>query len=117
MQTGNRRFYKLGVMSELGDRLRKARAAAKLTQLEVAQKVGVTGVTQPTIADLENGESQGSKWIVEIALACGVSPIWLAMGRGPMKLSTIEALIYGVPAHAEKQIVAVLEALKNVESG
>lgn len=64
-----------------GERLRAARAHAGLTQPALANKVGMS---QPNISNLENGEATGSEYTVQLAVACGVRPEWLAMEQGEM---------------------------------
>jgi phage repressor protein C with HTH and peptisase S24 domain len=66
---------------EFKDRLKIARKHARLTQIELAHKVGLD---QTSISNLERGKSQGSNFTAQIASACGVSAIWLADGKGEM---------------------------------
>lgn len=66
----------------LGQRLREARKDAKLSQAELAKRVGIK---QPTLSDLENDVTKGSTAIATIAAALGVSALWLAEGRGPRR--------------------------------
>lgn len=66
----------------IGQRIREARKAAKLTQEYVAKK---SGIKQPTLSDLERGESASSSELVAIAIALNVNPSWLQYGRGEMK--------------------------------
>ncbi|WP_367399158.1 LexA family protein [Halomonas sp. FL8] len=65
----------------IGDRVRRARKSAGLTQSQLGK---VVGVRQATISELEKGESRSSAYLVQIAHACGVNPDWLATGRGDM---------------------------------
>jgi transcriptional regulator with XRE-family HTH domain len=65
----------------LGDRVRAARKHGKLTQVQLAERVGIS---QQTLSALERGESEGSVKLTEIAVECGVSPEWLARGVGEM---------------------------------
>lgn len=65
----------------LAERMKLARAHAQLTQVQLARK---TGIKQPTISDLESGKQKKSAYTTQIAHACGVSPFWLATGRGDM---------------------------------
>lgn len=62
-------------------RLKAARKQAGLTQAELARQVGID---QTSISNLERGKSQGSSHTVSIASVCGVSPVWLETGVGPM---------------------------------
>ncbi|MFK3943940.1 LexA family protein [Pseudomonas monteilii] len=66
---------------ELKDRIKAARANAKLTQVQLAEKVGMD---QASISNLERGKAQGTSYIVQIASVCGVSALWLANGTGNM---------------------------------
>jgi transcriptional regulator with XRE-family HTH domain len=66
---------------ELKDRLLIARRYAGLTQQQLAEKAGIR---QTTIAFLESGRNKTTSYIVQIATACEVSPIWLAEEKGPM---------------------------------
>lgn len=63
------------------ERLKTARKQAGLTQADLARQVGID---QTSISNLERGKSQGSSHTVSIAHACGVSPLWLESGEGPM---------------------------------
>ena len=66
---------------KLSDRISAARRHAGITQERLAKTIGVT---QQSIHKLETGESLSSRKLTEIALACGVSPVWLAKGTGLM---------------------------------
>ena len=66
---------------EYSKRLRVARAHADLTQAELAQSAGCT---QVNISKLEQPGTTGSDLTVQFALACRVTPIWLATGGGEM---------------------------------
>ncbi|WP_311969323.1 XRE family transcriptional regulator [Pseudomonas baltica] len=66
---------------EYKERVKAARAHAKLTQAQLAKAVGID---QASISDLERGRSQRSSYNASIAKACGVSAIWLESESGPM---------------------------------
>ncbi|WP_349569442.1 XRE family transcriptional regulator [Azotobacter salinestris] len=66
---------------DLKDRIKAARRHSRLTQGELAERVGVT---QTSISDLERGKSQTTSFIAQIAVACGVDALWLASGQGEM---------------------------------
>lgn len=70
-------------MNTLGTRIRSARKEAGLTQVELARKVHIT---QPTLSDLENGHTDSTSSLVELAMALGVRPEWLATGKGDRKI-------------------------------
>lgn len=63
----------------IGERVLKIRTERKLSQAKLAKEVGVT---QQLIGQIENGENQGTKHIVRIAAALGVSVLWLESGEG-----------------------------------
>lgn len=65
----------------IGARIKQARRAAKMTQLELAAR---SGLKQSTISDLEVGKSQGTTSVASLASAMGVSPLWLETGKGAM---------------------------------
>lgn len=65
----------------LGERLKLAREYAGLTQDGLVDK---SGVHQATISKIERGDAERSSFVVELAVACGVQPEWLAMERGEM---------------------------------
>jgi hypothetical protein len=62
-------------------RLKQARRHAKLGQIELAKK---SGVSQQTISKIERGLQDSSAYTVQLATACGVRPEWLATGQQPM---------------------------------
>lgn len=65
----------------LAERLVFAREKAGFTQEALAK---AAGVAQSTIAGLESGYRKGSAKLAQIAHALGISPIWLATGKGEM---------------------------------
>lgn len=64
----------------IGERIKAARKDADLSQKELAAKVGIK---QPTLSELERGESSSSARLPAIAAALGVSALWLQTGKGP----------------------------------
>ncbi|HKY19268.1 MAG TPA: helix-turn-helix domain-containing protein [Rhizomicrobium sp.] len=66
-------------MKSLGDRVRERRQALGLSQPQLAKKVG--GITYQAIQQLEAGG--GTKHLVGIARALGVTAEWLQDGHGP----------------------------------
>ena len=66
-------------MKNVGDRVRERRLALKLSQPQLAKKAG--GITYQAIQQLEAGG--GTKHLVAIARALGVSAEWLQDGTGP----------------------------------
>ena len=65
-------------MKTIGDRVRERRTALKLSQPQLAKKVG--GITYQAIQQLEAGG--GTKHLVPIAKALGVTAEWLQDGTG-----------------------------------
>ena len=43
-----------------------------------------SGVKQGTISKIERGDTDSSTFTVQLAIACGVRPEWLAVEDGPM---------------------------------
>lgn len=68
-------------MDTLGKRVTHARELKGLTQLELAKRVGVSA---QTINFVENGRNKGTKHLLAIAKALGVSATWLDSGKGSM---------------------------------
>lgn len=65
-------------VSTLAGRLRQARKAAKLTQEQLAAKIGVS---QGIISQIEVGTNKQTVYIAQLAEACGVDAGWLATGK------------------------------------
>ncbi len=67
-----------------GERLKTAREHAKLTQKQLAERIG-DACTQENISKLERSlTTKGSEYTVQFAEACGVRPMWLASEQGDM---------------------------------
>lgn len=87
-----------------GERLKKAMKHANLKQHELAANAGIK---QPSLSHLINDPKvTGSEFTVQLAIACGVRPEWLAMEQGEM---TDGLYIYD---ERIKHGVAILEQLK-----
>lgn len=69
--------------STFGKRVREARIEAKLTQAGLGK---LCDLKQPTVAEIEADEYQGSKRLNAMARALKVNPEWLETGRGPKHL-------------------------------
>lgn len=69
-------------MNSIGQRVKAARKYAGLTQVQLAEKAKMD---QTTISKLEKGHNAKSAFCVRIAVACGVSPVWLETGQGDMR--------------------------------
>lgn len=77
-------------MKTFADRLNAAMQAAKISQGQLAEKIGIS---QPAVQKMTIGKTQGSKKIVLIANALGVRPEWLATGKGAMNSENEERSI------------------------
>ena len=65
----------------LGDRVKKARKHAGLTQTQLAKKVGTS---QGAISDLENDRNKDSSSLYDISKTTKVNTDWLMKGQGEM---------------------------------
>ena len=70
---------KTAAAKTLGERVKERRRALGLSQPQLAKKVG--GITYQAIQQLEGGG--GSRHLVPIARALGVTAEWLQEGTGP----------------------------------
>jgi len=66
----------------MGERLKKARKEAKMTQQMLAD---LSGVTQTRISALESGLQNTSSFAVELANALGCDITWLKTGSDPVE--------------------------------
>jgi transcriptional regulator with XRE-family HTH domain len=74
-------------MEMLGERLKRLRKEADLTQVELAQKAGVS---QATISGIESsGRAKQPATLIDIAHALGVDAYHLKTGRGKAKPSQL----------------------------
>lgn len=64
----------------IGTRLKQARKDARLSQIELEKR---SGVSQSAISDLERGKSAGSTSVAGLASVLGVRALWLETGKGP----------------------------------
>jgi transcriptional regulator with XRE-family HTH domain len=70
------------LIMDIGERMRRERREKKISQDELARRVGVT---QGLISQIENGTNDSSKYLTTIARELDVSPDWLETGRGEKK--------------------------------
>lgn len=97
----------------IGDRVRRARKSAGLTQTQLGDSVGLK---QATISDLEQGESRSSAYLVQIASACGVNAHWLASGEGDMHaVATVTELHPASPAGGDELVMLDTEIVEGDE--
>ena len=69
------------MLDTVGERLKKARKYAGMTQVDLAKAVGAK---QGAISDLENGRNHSSTKLVQMAICVGVDAEWLSTGKGEM---------------------------------
>lgn len=102
----------------LGERLKTARKYAGLTQPQLSDK---SGVSQQTISNIETGLQDKSTDIVQLAVACGVRPEWLATYDGEMvdglvihdeKIKHLVRVCMELPDYAVTKLVQDSDALK-----
>lgn len=107
-----------------GERLKKAREHAKLTQSKLAE---LAGVSQPTISQLEQSAStDGSVYTAQFAYHCGVSAIWLADEIGEMlpsglyvsepRVAAIAATLLHAMEEGQDYLVETTQTLIDAES-
>lgn len=65
------------IQQTLGERVKTTRISKKLSQSDLAKKIGIS---QGTIAHIENGRNKDTKHIFSIAKALNVSVEWLYYG-------------------------------------
>jgi transcriptional regulator with XRE-family HTH domain len=102
------------VTMSLGERLRKARLTAQLTQKQLAEKAGIT---QQMVSRLETGKAQGTTDIVSLAIACEANPEWLATGKGDMvEASDSRALMEDIESLPDDDRAAIKHMIKALMS-
>ena len=69
------------MLDTVGERLKKARKYAGMTQVDLARAVGAK---QGAISDLENGRNHSSTKLVQMAICLDVNAEWLSTGEGEM---------------------------------
>lgn len=66
---------------DMGTRVKFCREKRQMSQMDLAKKIGVS---QGTIAHIESGRNQSTKYIVDLAKALKVSAEWLSEGKGKL---------------------------------
>lgn len=72
------------LVNTIGDRIKLARLAKRLTQAKLAE---LAGVSQSMIGNIEAGIRQKPRELLPIAMALGVRMDWLVNGKGQMNLA------------------------------
>lgn len=100
-------------MYTLAERLKWARDRKQLTQQQLADRAGVK---QSTIGNIESGTRLDPRFLVEIAVAVGVDPVWLALGKGSPDYSLPEGwLDLGVLSDAARDAILSIVAADNAD--
>ncbi|WP_066018682.1 helix-turn-helix domain-containing protein [Endozoicomonas atrinae] len=91
-------------MSTLGDRLRRVRKERGLSQAALAEAVGSR---QSSINDIESGRNKKSVYLVKIAHALNVDPVWLENGSGNVNGMSVNIVGQGalLPNYEPRTIV------------
>jgi transcriptional regulator with XRE-family HTH domain len=71
------------VQTTYGERLKRAREHAELSQAELGRRIGKSAQTIQYLEEPKNA-AQGSKSSPRLAQECGVDPVWLSTGDGQM---------------------------------
>jgi transcriptional regulator with XRE-family HTH domain len=91
----------------IGKRLKLARTRAGLTQAQLADALKGL-MTQQNISLLESETTTGTEYIVQLAIACKVSPRWLAIGESEM---VTEDMFYNNSPEAQ-----LFKAMQNMDA-
>jgi transcriptional regulator with XRE-family HTH domain len=90
---------------DIGERIRLERRNKKISQEELARRVGVT---QGLISQIENGTNDSSKYLTTIARELDVSPDWLESGKGEKKRrETTAPMSLHYPPELEDTVAAI----------
>ena len=80
--------------STFGERLKECRREAKLTQPQVAKRVGMS---QTNLSELENDKYPTSSFTPSLASLYNVEAIWLSEGRGPKYRPHVKDFTHNTP--------------------
>ncbi len=98
----------------IGTRIREARKRVKMTQAQLAAKVGMA---QGTLSELETGESDGTSLVASFAAALGVNALWLETGKGvPWPLAKRPAMMMDASTSPCSDIIGQSSAVLNAYS-
>lgn len=91
---------------KLQDRIKLARERAKLTQKELADRVGVK---PQAVSQWESGETKSLRGpsLARAADAMSVNSIWLADGEGPMQNYAVKDEVYTAPPELGRAWIAL----------
>jgi transcriptional regulator with XRE-family HTH domain len=94
-------------MTTLGQRIKQRRLELELEQEALAKAVGFS---QPTLANLERGKNERTKYLAELAKALKTTSEWLSTGKGD-KEAVPEAIKFTELNGLEAQLVMVYRGL------
>lgn len=94
----------------VGERLKEARKARKLTQAQLAK---MAKIAQGTISDLEVGRNQSSAHLPMLGALLGVSSLWLQTGKG---VREAEAAVAPVAPQRQINTALMVECWRAAES-
>lgn len=95
------------MFNSVGDRLKKARKYAGMTQVELAKAIDAK---QGAISDLENGRNNSSTKLVQMAICTGVSAEWLSTGKGEMTIADKDkSIAQAINAHNDSVVSSIFE--------
>ncbi|WP_460429669.1 helix-turn-helix domain-containing protein [Aquaspirillum soli] len=77
-------------MDTFGDRVRARRTELGMTQGTLAKAVGMK--SQSGIGNIESGRNDGSRFLLELAKALKVRPLWLQYGQGEKEAPVVETI-------------------------
>ncbi len=95
---------------KLGERIKKARENAKLSQDELAKSLNIG---KRTLIDYEKGVSEPkASTLMSIANICNVDANWLLTGKGSMFSDTSP---HNTPPKLDKEFEVICEYLKDLD--
>ena len=95
----------------LANRVKQARKEARLTQIELAEKAGIT---QARLSAIETGYTRNPTCVIDIATALMICPIWLQTGTSSSQQHPSDILydlINALPEEEKAKEIAYLERL------
>lgn len=95
----------------LAERLKQSRKEARLTQVELANKAGLT---QARLSAIETGYTKNPTCVIDIAKAMRICPIWLQTGTVSKNLHSSDVLYELINALPEKERIKEINYLERV---